>query len=294
MRAGERVPIRASRCRRGTPGPGVAATRDYGYGEKLARAASRKSLAGLPTSALADEILLEGEGRIRALLVSRRQSSGRVARSDARRMRDAGARAERDVRSADDGDPNVRLRRRPEALARVAGDHACSSGLERPVAHGYPAPYAQYAETVVDPPAGSEVIEEWEFFYGLGQRMGLGLTCYPIRAEAGVLRGWRDAFTLDMRKKALDRRRPRRPDERLAGSPRRGQAPSTRTALRRGPCRAPRSPRSPSTRSSPPPIRRTTDRLESATPTCWREPGAVRAEPIRKICCPDGRATSTT
>ena len=28
---------------------------------------------------------------------------------------------------------------------------------------------------MVDPPEGSEVIEEWEFFYGLAQRMGLQL-----------------------------------------------------------------------------------------------------------------------
>ena len=40
---------------------------------------------------------------------------------------------------------------------------------------GYPEPYAQFAPAVVDPPEGSEVIEEWEFFYGLAQRLGLQL-----------------------------------------------------------------------------------------------------------------------
>jgi anaerobic selenocysteine-containing dehydrogenase len=41
---------------------------------------------------------------------------------------------------------------------------------------GYPEPYAQYSPAIVDPPEGSDVIEEWEFFYGLAQRMGLPLT----------------------------------------------------------------------------------------------------------------------
>ena len=40
---------------------------------------------------------------------------------------------------------------------------------------GYPEPYAQFAPALVDPPEGSDVIEEWEFFYGLAQRMGLQL-----------------------------------------------------------------------------------------------------------------------
>ena len=38
---------------------------------------------------------------------------------------------------------------------------------------GYTKPYAQYSDRVVEPPAGSDVIEEWEFFYGLSQRMNL-------------------------------------------------------------------------------------------------------------------------
>jgi anaerobic selenocysteine-containing dehydrogenase len=41
---------------------------------------------------------------------------------------------------------------------------------------GYSVPYGQYAPKVLDPPEGSDVIEEWEFFYGLARRMGLPLT----------------------------------------------------------------------------------------------------------------------
>lgn len=69
------------------------------------------------------------------------------------------------------------------------------------VAMGYSEPYAQYSPKIVDPPPGSDVIEEWEFFYGLSQRMGLALQLYPARAEAGVLRQRREIAKLDMEHK---------------------------------------------------------------------------------------------
>lgn len=47
-------------------------------------------------------------------------------------------------------------------------------------AQGFPAPYAQYGPKIIDPPAGSDVIEEWEFFWGLANRMRL-----PLRAPWG-------------------------------------------------------------------------------------------------------------
>jgi anaerobic selenocysteine-containing dehydrogenase len=35
--------------------------------------------------------------------------------------------------------------------------------------------HSQYTPAIVEPPAGSDVIQEWEFFYGVAQRMGLQL-----------------------------------------------------------------------------------------------------------------------
>ncbi len=46
--------------------------------------------------------------------------------------------------------------------------------------YGLPKPWAQYTPAVVDPPPGSDVIPEWEFFYGLAQRMGLALEVRPV------------------------------------------------------------------------------------------------------------------
>ncbi len=41
---------------------------------------------------------------------------------------------------------------------------------------GQSKPYAQYSPRIVDPPEGSDLIEEWEFYNGVGRRMGLNLT----------------------------------------------------------------------------------------------------------------------
>jgi anaerobic selenocysteine-containing dehydrogenase len=47
--------------------------------------------------------------------------------------------------------------------------------------------YAQYTPPIVDAPENSDLIEDWEFFYGLAQRMGLALTLKPISFN-GVVR----------------------------------------------------------------------------------------------------------
>ena len=46
---------------------------------------------------------------------------------------------------------------------------------------GYPEPYAQYQPALIPPPAGSDLLEEWEVFFGLAQRLGLDLSqCWVI------------------------------------------------------------------------------------------------------------------
>ncbi|MBY0401267.1 molybdopterin dinucleotide-binding protein, partial [Myxococcota bacterium] len=59
------------------------------------------------------------------------------------------------------------------------------------VGFGTTAPYAQYTKAVVEPPPGSDVIEDWRFFYGLAQRFGLELVVKPV-SFAGTVRvaGW--------------------------------------------------------------------------------------------------------
>jgi hypothetical protein len=51
--------------------------------------------------------------------------------------------------------------------------------------YGLPKPWAQYTAAVVAPPPGSDVIPEWEFFYGIAQRMGLQLEFGPTDFGGG-------------------------------------------------------------------------------------------------------------
>lgn len=179
VREGERVtnplvtlPARAHRAQAAARPKEV-----YGFGEKMHARGLSGSLAGIPLSAVADEMLLEGPNRIRALIVL----GGNPMAAWPDQLRTHAALQALDL--------SLTFDLTMSATARLC-DYVVGPklGLEAPaisqmhelfsqfgVHHGYPAPYAHYAEKVVDPPEGSDVVEEWEFFYGLAQRMGLQL-----------------------------------------------------------------------------------------------------------------------
>lgn len=200
-REGEVVPNPGALLPRAQPKAQAAPPRPgWGRGESLRSRDLVNSAAGLPTAALSDEILYEGEGRIRALVCI---GSNPVA---------AWPDQLKTIRAMHKLDLLVTLDMKMSATSKFA-DYVIAPklSLEVPavsisseaieqtyVAHGYPEPYAQYSPAIVDPPPGSDVIEEWEFFYGLSKRMGIPLKCYPIRAETGVLRERREAVEFDM------------------------------------------------------------------------------------------------
>ncbi len=175
----------------------------WGRGEQLRSRALGSSAAGLPTAALADEILYEGGDRIRALVCV--GSNPVAAWPDQLKT----LRAMEALELLVCLDPKMGATTRladyvvaPKLSLETPGVSVSSEGIEQTyVAMGYSEPYAQYAPAIATPPRGSDVIEEWEFFYGLAQRMGLPLTCYPVRPETGVLRERRDPVVLDMEKK---------------------------------------------------------------------------------------------
>src|SRR3546814_18410318 len=45
--------------------------------------------------------------------------------------------------------------------------------------YGQSDPYAQYSPALLDPPPGSDGVEEWDFFYELERAMGLSLPVAP-------------------------------------------------------------------------------------------------------------------
>lgn len=172
----------------------------WGFGEGVRIRGLENSAAGLPTGALAEEILLEGEGRIRALFCI--GGNPLVAWPDQNLTLEA-------LRKLD---LLVTLDMKMSATAREA-DYVIAPklGFETPSTTynveapeqmwpnvGYPRAYGQYTPALVEPPAGSDLVEEWLFFHGLAKRQGLPLKLYPIRAEAGPLREAKKPLAIDM------------------------------------------------------------------------------------------------
>lgn len=148
-----------------------------GYGEKLRVRNFSPSICGLPTSALADEILLEGEGQIKALITI--GGNPMMAWPDQQKAFDALKALElnvivepRQTASTDLADyvlsPKLAYEK-PDTTMSTENLNSVSPSL------GYTEPYGQYVPAIIDPPEGSDLLEDWEFFYGLAQHMGLQL-----------------------------------------------------------------------------------------------------------------------
>jgi anaerobic selenocysteine-containing dehydrogenase len=178
LRAGEQVPNpgvlmqpRSMKAQPSAPQPG------YGFGVRMHGRDLMESAAGLPTAALPDEMLLDGPERVRALI-------------------SCGANP---VTAWPDQSKTIRALRSLDLLVQIDPWMSQTSnlahyviapkmGLEVPgmslghdlvtlsaPTYGCHVPYGQYTPAIVDPPEGSDVIEEWEFFYGVAQRLGLSL-----------------------------------------------------------------------------------------------------------------------
>jgi anaerobic selenocysteine-containing dehydrogenase len=178
-RAGDRVyrpnamlPAYIARAQAMGPYPG------WGYGERLRVRGFTNAACGLPTAALADEILLEGEGQVRALICL--GANPMAAWPDQRKTQ----------RALEKLELLVTLDVAMSTTSRLA-DYviATKMTLETPgmtqrsemlkyytPAIGFSKPYAQYSPRIVAPPPGSDLIEEWEFFHGLAKRMDLDLS----------------------------------------------------------------------------------------------------------------------
>ena len=179
LREGEAVPnpfvLLPPKLARAQADPPIPA---WGFGEQLRVRNLGDNAGGLPTAALSDEILLEGEGRVRALF----SLGGNPMAAWPDQLKTYEAMQALDL--------NVTLDIKMSATAKLC-DYVIAPKLSLEVdgttmpnetiwgygaaTTGYPEPYAQFAPAAVDPPEGSEVVEEWEFFYGLAQRLGLQL-----------------------------------------------------------------------------------------------------------------------
>jgi anaerobic selenocysteine-containing dehydrogenase len=152
--------------------------RAWGYGEKLRVRGLTDTAAGMPTAALADEILLPGEGQVKALICV--GGNPMAAWPDQRKTQ----------RALEALELLVTLDVEMSTTARLA-DYviACRQTLETPgmsqgaeaikyfgTGLGFAGAYAQYSPAVADPPHGSDLVEEWDFFYRMADHLDLDLT----------------------------------------------------------------------------------------------------------------------
>ena len=147
----------------------------WGYGERLRVRNLTDAVCGMPTAALADEILMEGEGQVKALICI--GGNPMAAWPDQRKTQRALESLELLVTLDTEMSLTSRLadyviapRMQMETPAMTQGSELIkyyTSGT------GIPAAYAQYAPRIVDPPPGADLTEEWQFFLGLAKRMKL-------------------------------------------------------------------------------------------------------------------------
>ncbi|MWA04813.1 molybdopterin-dependent oxidoreductase [Actinomadura sp. LD22] len=157
-----------------------------GFGEPLRVRGLTATAAGMPTAALADEMLLEGPGQVRALLSI--CGNPAAAFPDQRRT----------VRALSGLELLVQVDPWMSATAELA-DYVLPPLMpfEQPsatflqdtqvlhaVGYGTPTPHGQYTPAVADPPEDSDLLSEWQFYRGLAARLDLPLTLRSLFPDA--------------------------------------------------------------------------------------------------------------
>ena len=178
VRAGEPLPNRgvlfrqfSGVARAEKPRPGS------GPGQALRVRGLTETAAGLPTAALADEILTPGPGQVRALIVV----GGNPLLSWPNQAKTRRALESLDLLVVVDPQVSATARLAHYVIGPRLGleEPAMSFGNEGITTYGlsigYQEPYAQYQPRLIEPPAGSEVLADWRIFYELARHMGLTL-----------------------------------------------------------------------------------------------------------------------
>jgi anaerobic selenocysteine-containing dehydrogenase len=159
----------------------------YGYGERLRVRDLADAACGLSTAALADEILLEGPGQVRALLCLGGNPAAAWPDHDktVAALRDLELLVTFDIKMS----ATAQLAHyvvAPKLTLEIPGStYTSESMVHYATGFGLPVPYAQYTPAVAAPPEGAELIEEWQFVLGVARRMGLVLEVPPNFARPG-------------------------------------------------------------------------------------------------------------
>lgn len=160
-----------------SPGPQPA----WGFGEKLRVKGFTDTITGLPTAALADEILLEGEGQVKALFVI----GGNPMLAWPDQIKAFEAMKALDLLVCIDPHMSETAKLADYVIApTLPFEFQSATALQEMLGSvgtgwGFFKPYAQFTPALMDPPAGADVIDDWELFFGVCQRLGAPLRVKP-------------------------------------------------------------------------------------------------------------------
>ncbi len=160
----------------------------------------KENASGMPTAALADEILLGGEGQVRALLCL----GGNPVLSWPNQARAEAAMRQLDLLVVLDYAMTATARHAhyvippPLSLELPGSTHFVEALKYNGVSRGFDVPWAQYTPAVVQPPAGADLLDDREFFFRLAQRLDLSLDWVNLRGYGPHLEQPREVIPFDM------------------------------------------------------------------------------------------------
>lgn len=160
-----------------SPGPAPA----WGLGETMRIRGLTECAAGLPTAALAEEILTPGEGQVKALFVL----GGNPVLAWPDQIRTVEAMKALDLLVCFDPHMSATGKFAHYVAAPTLPLEVCAAtALNEMLGNfgpgwGFQRPYAQWSEPLMSPPPGADVLEEWQVFQGLAGRLDLPLVIPP-------------------------------------------------------------------------------------------------------------------
>jgi anaerobic selenocysteine-containing dehydrogenase len=188
------------------PLPALAQATDptaaMGLGERMRVRNLAKNASGMPTSALAEEILLEGEGRVRVLITV----GGNPLAAWPDQLRTLEALKKLDLLVCLDPVITETGNYAHYIVAPKVQYETTTTTMFEMVSALFPLyrviePYAAVAPPLVQPPAGADVIDDWQFFYELARHMGLSLTLKPVSFIYDPAEAQKRAIKLDMQRR---------------------------------------------------------------------------------------------
>ena len=159
-----------------------------------------ENASGVPTAALADEILLEGEGQIKVLFCL--GGNPVLAWPDQKKTEAALRKLELlvvlDYRMSATAEFAHYVVPPPMSLELPGTTQMVESLKYYGVSRGYSMPWAQYTPAIAAVPQGSDLIDDGAFFFGLAQRMGIQLDWVNQRGQGPNQEGPPETIPMDM------------------------------------------------------------------------------------------------